>query len=185
MTSPSTPLPPAAASSLVRRHPSEVAWAFLSSPDVEGGGKIHNVKGDPGGTTKWGFAQRYNPDIDVRDLTYETAYSRFRLQYWNRGHCDELPFQVAVPFVVFAFNADFDDAIPALQRAVYTKVDGVMGPATIKAAWAMYEKYGNKLCNDVLSYQALKYATGNPKFMRGWFVRLFATRAFVERESWL
>ena len=178
-----TPLPPAAAANSQRRHPSEVAWAFLAAR--EGGGKVHTVKGDPGGTTKWGFAQRYNPDIDVHDLTFETAYLRFRKLYWNRGRCDEMPFQVALPFVVFAFNADFDDAIPALQRALYVKVDGALGPETLTAAWSAFEKQGPALIDNILSYQALKYAIGNPTFRRGWFARLFATRAFVERESWL
>ena len=178
----STPVPPIPAP---QRRPSEIAWAFLASDPIEGGGKIHTVDGDPGGTTKWGFAQTYNPDIDVRTLTYESAYRRFVEQYWNKGRCDDLPFQVALPFVVFAFNAGFDDAIPALQRAVYVKVDGIMGSETIRATWAKFEALRNDLINNVLSYQALKYAIGNPKFMRGWFVRLFAVRGFVERESWL
>ncbi len=183
-----SPVPPTAPASTdtnrVRRHPSQIAWAFVAA-GLEGGGKIHTIKGDPGGTTKWGFAQTYNPDIDVRDLTFDTAYTRFLHQYWLKGRCDQLPFQVAVPYVAFAFNSGFDDAIPALQRAVYTKVDGVMGPATVEAAWQAYEKYGNKLVSDVLSFQAMKYMTGNPKFIRGWFVRLFDVRGFVERESWL
>src|SRR5687767_14751053 len=133
-------LPAATDTNRVRRHPSEIAWALLASPEMEGGGKIHTVKGDPGGTTKWGLAQKFNPDIDVRDLTFDSAYKRFYHQYWLKGRCDQLPFQVAVPYVIFAFNAGFDDAIPALQRAVYTKVDGVMGPATVEAAWTMFEK---------------------------------------------
>ena len=39
----------------------------------EGRGKVHSVAGDPGGTTKWGIAQRYHPDMDVASLTEEKA----------------------------------------------------------------------------------------------------------------
>lgn len=178
-------LPPAAAGNLARRRPVELVWAFLASKTMEGGGKIHTVDGDPGGTTKWGFAQKFNPDIDVKLLTFDTAFTRFKERYWDKLKCDALPMQLAIPFVIFAFNAGENDAIPALQRAVYTRVDGKLGPETIAAAWAAFETNANAVIDDMLSYQAIKYATGNPKFMRGWFVRLFKTRAFVERESWL
>src|SRR5688500_7154434 len=92
-----------------------LAWAFIAQE--EGGGKTHKVEGDPGGTTKWGFAQVFNPDIDVTLLTFDEARERFIEKYWLANHCDKLPPAVGIAVADYAFNAGADDAIPDLQKA--------------------------------------------------------------------
>ena len=57
---------------------------------LEGGGKTHTVPGDPGGTTKYGFAQKYNMDIDVASLTEEQARKRMYERYWKPAGADDV-----------------------------------------------------------------------------------------------
>src|SRR5260221_10134724 len=105
--------------------PSLRAWRWIAAQ--EGGGVVHTVPGDLGGTTKWGFAQRYNPDIDVTLLNFPDAFTRFKARYWVPLMADLLPYPVALALVDYAFNTGADDSIPALQRASGASVDGAMG----------------------------------------------------------
>lgn len=161
--------------------PSLRAWRWIA--EQEGGGRIHNVPGDPGGTTKWGFAQRYNPDINVADLTFTTAYQRFLTHYWKPLYCETFPLPVALVLVNYTFNAGADDSIPALQRAAGASIDGKIGARTIHAVLTRYAHNPRRFINDFLSYQLLKYAA-SPRLEdnRGWLVRTLAVRGFVERE---
>lgn len=161
--------------------PSLRAWRWIAVQ--EGGGVVHTVPGDPGGTTKWGFAQRYNPDIDVRLLNFADAYTRFMARYWGPLRCSELPYPVALALVDYAFNAGADDSIPALQRASGASVDGRMGPRTINAANTLYTHNPRRFVDNLLSHRLLKYAE-SPRVRenRGWLVRTLALRGAVEKE---
>lgn len=57
--------------------------------DWEGRGQVHTVSGDPGGTTKWGIAQRYHPDVDVASLTEDKAREIYYREYWLKYKCDQ------------------------------------------------------------------------------------------------
>jgi len=72
--------------------------------ELEGGGRVHTVPGDPGGTTCWGFAQKFNPDIDVTTLTEETATQRALEKYWIPNGCDKAPWPLDVMIYDCAFN---------------------------------------------------------------------------------
>jgi hypothetical protein len=74
--------------------------------DLEGGGKVHTVAGDPGGTTCWGFAQKFNMDIDVTKLNEESATARALANYWIPNGCDALPF----PQDIIVFDAAFNQS---------------------------------------------------------------------------
>lgn len=159
------------------------AWNFIAQE--EGGGRIHTVAGDPGGTTKWGFAQNFNQDIDVTLLTHEEAFNRFLGQYWNALHCDKLVAPIAIALADYAFNAGADDAVPDLQRTVGARVDGVVGQRTITAVNERYNQRPARVVNDYLSYRCLKYCrTGRAENNRGWFVRVLNLRAFLAEASW-
>lgn len=161
--------------------PSLRAWRWIAIQ--EGGGTIHTVLGDPGGTTKWGFAQRYNPDIDVTTLTFAAAYTRFVSRFWLPLMASALPYPVALALVDYAFNAGPDDSIPALQRAAGAAIDGVMGGRTINAVNTVYGHNPQRFMSNLLSYRCLKYAE-SPRVRdnRGWFVRTLDLRAVVEKE---
>jgi lysozyme family protein len=111
----------------------EVFWAILQSPDFEDGAKTVNIPGDPGGVTKWGFAQNYNQDINVLDLTEDQAKERFRTHYWDAVRADELPKELAFAMADSAFHQGPPVAIKQLQRALGIKVDGIMGVETMQA----------------------------------------------------
>lgn len=168
-----TPLPP--------DPPSLRAWRWIAVQ--EGGGVVHTVPGDPGGTTKWGFAQRYNPDIDVTLLNFADAFTRFKARFWFPLMADLLPWPVALALVDFAFNAGADDSIPALQRAAGAAIDGEMGPRTVNAANTLYAHNPRRFMDNLLSYRLMKYAESpRVKDNRGWFVRTLALRGLVEKE---
>lgn len=157
-----------------------LAWGFISTE--EGGGKIHTRPGDPGGTTRWGFAQHFNQDIDVTTLTYRTAFERFVTHYWVPLQCERLPPAMGIALADYAFNAGADDAIPHLQQATGSRVDGIMGQRTVEAVVGRYAQNPGRLINDFLSYRCLKYAsTGRSDDNRGWYVRVLKLRAFVEK----
>lgn len=105
--------------------------------ELEGGDKIHDRgAADPGGVTKFGFAQQYNPDIDVRTLTDEQARARADERYWRPARCYEFPPGLALMHFDCAFNQGVGTAIRLLQAAVGVRVDGVIGPVTVQAAQA-------------------------------------------------
>lgn len=178
----SSPIPPAPPTSPLAAEPASLrAWRWIAAQ--EGGGRIHTVTGDPGGTTKWGFAQRYNQDINVADLTFASAYTRFVDRYWVPLRCSALPYPVALALADYAFNAGADDAIPALQRTSRASVDGVIGQRTINAVVSLFYHNPARFMNDFLSYRILKYAE-SPRLPanRGWLVRTLALRGAVEKE---
>jgi len=57
---------------------------------LEGGDKVHTVKGDPGGTTKYGFAQAFHK-FDVASMTEADAIQQYLIDYWIPNGCDNLP----------------------------------------------------------------------------------------------
>jgi lysozyme family protein len=49
-----------------------------------------NDPDDAGGETKWGISKRYNPDIDIKELTPEQAAEIYYEKYWTPAGCSEL-----------------------------------------------------------------------------------------------
>lgn len=82
---------------------------FFVLNNLEGGGKLVNHKSDPGGLTKWGFSQRWNPDIDVRALD-EAGASQLALErYWIPAGADDLSWPWDAVAFDCAFNFGLDD----------------------------------------------------------------------------
>lgn len=82
--------------------PFETAVAFTLREETGGDhtGALHTDPADPGGTTKWGIAQRYHPNIDVAKLTRDQAVDIYRQQYWKPAGCE---FMIP-PLAVAAFD---------------------------------------------------------------------------------
>jgi len=76
---------------------------------LEGGGRVVQSKKDPGGLTKWGFSQRWNPDIDVRSLDEEGAVARALERYWVPAGADELAWPWDAVVFDCSFNFGLDD----------------------------------------------------------------------------
>jgi lysozyme family protein len=148
----------------------EQAWAFLMRDDIEGGARISDDPDDPGGLTRWGISQRAYPDEDIRNLTEARAKELFRRDYWEPCHCDDLPAPIAIAFADSAFNQGVGTAIKLLQKSLGVKADGVIGPITRAAAnnW----NGDPEAVNQFLSHRLLRYANGQTKYRRGWFLRV-------------
>ncbi len=124
----------------------ELGLAFEMLMRLEGGGLVHNVEGDPGGTTKWGITQRDHSDMDIAGLTREDALALYCLEYWVPLGLDDIHSQdVAGEIFEFAVNAGFKPSVRAAQLAANyvlslfphgatprtrLVVDGRMGPKT-------------------------------------------------------
>lgn len=97
-------------------------------------GALHAHPSDPGGVTKWGIAQRYHPDVDVKKLTRADAAGIYHREYWAACRCDELPWPIALYLFDCAVNPGAATARRMLQQALDVAIDGVIGPLTLAAA---------------------------------------------------
>ena len=123
---------------------------------LEKEGGYVNDPTDLGGETKYGITKRFYPDIDIKNLTEEQAKEIYRRDYWDKNRVDELPEQLRHIFFDMCVNQGRGTAVKVLQRAANAKgaklkVDGGMGPATLKAVQ-------NVEHDRVKSYRVLHYA---------------------------
>ena len=146
--------------------------------DSEGG--YVNDPDDPGGETNYGISKRSYPDVDIAALTEAHAIAIYRRDYWDAGRCEELPPTVAA----FLFDALVQHrpgaAKKLLQHALNVEADGIIGPATIRAA---HEASGNSLIPDLFARRLDMYADiavgSRAKFRLGWFRRMCRLQRFI------
>jgi len=108
----------------------DYALAFVLGQE----GGYSNNPNDPGGETNFGISKRAYPDLDIASLTHEQAAAIYRRDYWERIKGDELPYAIALITFDSAVNCGVDRAVRWLQQATGAKQDGIIGPATIRAA---------------------------------------------------
>lgn len=114
----------------------------LAAVLVHEGGYVNDSR-DPGGATNQGVTQavydswRHSQALPLQSVrfiqTRETA-AIYRLLYWARCRCDDLPAGVDYATFDFSVNSGVNRAARYLQRAVGVPEDGQIGPATIAAA---------------------------------------------------
>lgn len=170
--------------------------AFEILMRLEGGGVLHTVKGDPGGTTKWGISQRAHPEVDIAGLTREAAIDIYNSAYWQPLGLSLLASQViAGEIFEFAVNAGFRPAVKAAQSAANyvlslfphgatprlgLAVDGQMGPQTRNALNILSSRrIAEALLVDRFNLNQLKHYRGlRPdlvdRFFLGWTRRVIA-----------
>lgn len=122
--------------------------AFDFAMRFEGGGKVHTVEGDPGGTTKWGISKRANPYLDIPNLSRDDAIKVYRERYWNPRRLGDLKSQeIANEIFEFSINVDpawenggratraaqrtINEVFEAMDKPIVVPVDGRMGPETV------------------------------------------------------
>lgn len=157
---------------------------------IEGGEA--NVKGDPGGHTKYGITQATltrvstqallkNLPANVADLTPEQAALVYKTTDWATIRGDELPPTLAPLVLNAAVNMGESRAIKLLQTAVGVKDDGNFGPGTMYAVRTWRSRYmpDQSLAEEFAAHVACRYAFIDNKnaalsqFELGWFRRLF------------
>jgi len=143
--------------------------------DHEGG--YVNDPVDPGKETKYGISQKFNPKIDIKNLTVDQAKEIYYKKYWTPNKCDQLPSHLRHFYFDTCVNQGAIKAIKILQRAVNNKsltiikVDGKIGPKTIAASQDLE-------LDRAKAYRIKAYIhtiTFNPrleKYFYGWFRRV-------------
>jgi len=138
----------------------------------EGGAAITDDPNDPGGLTKYGISQRSFPDLDIRALSEGEAVMIYKVRYWDKCRCSELPGDLAIIVFDAAVNQGPMAAAKTLQQALGVNVDGIIGPATIAAAC----RAGRSALSELVARRMVMYGL-NPNFTRyglGWSRRLSA-----------
>jgi hypothetical protein len=92
--------------------------------------RSENVAKDPGGLTKWGIDKKSHPNVDIENLTQEQATEIYRKEYWERHHCDKLPWPLSAVHFDNCVNTGAGRAVKLLQRVCGAQDDGVWGPNT-------------------------------------------------------
>ncbi len=94
---------------------------------------------DKGGPTKYGISQRWNPDVNVRELSRGQAIEIYWKRYWRGRRYETLPDGIAIKVFDLAVNLGHKTAVTCLQRALLAcgmrvAIDGHLGPQTSGAA---------------------------------------------------
>lgn len=92
-----------------------------------------NIPSDRGGETKYGIAQKPNPEISVRDLNLEAAMDVYFHKYWLRSACDRLPYPLTIIHFDGCVNHGVGRGCRILQQALGVDDDGVIGRQTLEA----------------------------------------------------
>ncbi len=138
-----------------------------------------NVPGDRGGLTKFGIDQRSHPGVNIRALDFNGAREIYRMDYWGRCRCDELPAGYDIAVFDTAVNCGCGTAALLLQRALNRagaalKEDGFIGPRTLRIA----EESGARGMEWFIELREERYraiADNNAsqhKFLNGWLDRV-------------
>jgi lysozyme family protein len=143
--------------------------AFKKLLQFEGGYVDH--KYDPGGETNMGISKRSYPDEDIHELTLERAREIYHRDFWVPAQCDNMPDDLRFQLFDFSVHSGVRQAIKCLQRAVGVRDDGVIGPVTMKAVYAMPPSQINARFNGHRLTLLADLKTW-PAFSRGWVKRI-------------
>jgi len=143
------------------------------------GGYVDNPR-DPGGATNQGVTQgTYNAYRkrtgrayqSVRKLTAMERDTIYRLQYWDKLACDDLPSGVDYAVYDFGVNSGVNRSAKYLQKIVGVKQDGIIGLQTLAAVEAMTaQEVVERLCGDRMAF--LRKLRHWPTFKNGWTRRV-------------
>lgn len=130
------------------------------------------------GETNFGLVKADHPTLDLKGLTAESAVAVYKSEYWDQSSCDELPPMTAVVMFDCAIDQGVVIAARLLQSALGVKVDGVIGPKTLKAA---AKKDDDELSEALLAWRLHRYAHSPQSInhMRDWSRRMIALHRFL------
>ncbi len=87
--------------------------------------------------TKYGIAANSYPNEDIKNLTLARAKQIYKRDYWDKVWGDKLPAALAFHVFDMAVNSGISRGVKLLQKTVGSAQDGIMGPATLRAAQSM------------------------------------------------
>jgi lysozyme family protein len=137
------------------------------------GGYVFNSE-DPGGETKFGISKRVYPDLDIKNLTVETATQLYKRDYWDKIKAEELPEKLRLIMFDCAVNQGVKKAIKILQGSLGVPQDGILGPVTFLS---LQEHPVGAVFQDVAKARLHHYAELPhwKSFGKGWAKRLLET----------
>ncbi len=113
-------------------------------------------------------------------INKDEALELYKLLYWSRAGCHEMPDRLAIAHFDWAVNHGVGGAVGDLQRCVGTFADGGYGPLTSAAIKAYLEAHGeDALLTAYLSRRENFYARGPVRYRQGWMNRLGALREYL------
>lgn len=126
---------------------------------------------DSGGYTCYGFAQRYNPDIDVRNLTRAGAEDRTYTRYYTANGIEKLPDSIRGDVLRGVFGSGIY-GVQQLQKVlnVPTTRDGKVSDALVRAAMEYEGDLHNAYWDNMQQYYR-NLVQRRPKdkvFLKGW-----------------
>lgn len=137
---------------------------------VDEEGKINDTPGDPGGLTKYGIAQNYNPDVDVKNLTLDGALAIYKAGYWRfDGVKDQ---RLANLLFSEAINLGLETAVKLFQESMGWTGDGIFGYVTTAGANTKRMPIPDYVAVLTKYYYTRKDA---PEFFPGWMKRVAQT----------
>jgi lysozyme family protein len=132
-----------------------------------------NVSGDAGGETKFGICKRSYPNLDIKNLTVDSAINIYRADYWQPW-MDTLSKRVAAKVFDICVNCGVSTGAKILQMAAGVEVDGQVGIKTISACNMMaQEDLLQKVCDEQMDYynRIVARKPSQLKFIKGWSTR--------------
>ena len=145
------------------------------------GGYVNNPK-DPGGETNWGISKRSYPNVDIKNLTRDSAAIMYFNDFWRP--LDDVNSAIKYQVFDFAVNGGLTVAIRKLQAAIGVADDGHWGPISSKTCAKMD-------VNDVLmlyNAQRLKFYTSLSAekwnvFGKGWVNRVAGNLEYAAQDN--
>lgn len=80
--------------------------------NLEGNDAYTADPSDPGGETKYGICKKYNPTVDIKNLTLEQAKEIYYKNYWVPAGCDDVPFPMDLCLFDSQVNPQNDPNLP-------------------------------------------------------------------------
>ncbi|MEG0299328.1 MAG: glycosyl hydrolase 108 family protein [Aurantimicrobium sp.] len=159
---------------------------------------------DPGGATKYGVSLKWLKDlarqgeqvdfngdgeITVKDIQLVSPFAAakmFKKEFWDRGQLDKFPNRLALSVFDMAVNCGYPRAYKQLQKGLNLwngaelRVDGVIGPKTLQAIFALeaptMSKFVDYYDNERRAFYK-RLVIDKPelgKFLKGWLNRVSA-----------
>lgn len=136
---------------------------------------------DAGGETNFGISKRSYPNIDIKNLTRETAIAIYYADYWLKPKINELPDWLSGKVFDMGVNMGTYRAVQIMQKccnyylAMPLVTDGVIGPHTVAATTNITDTRAfMQYYRDSLSEYYAELAQLHPvmqKYLRGWLRR--------------
>ena len=151
----------------------------------EGGSTLTDDPNDPGGKTKFGFAQKYHKDKDVTKLTKEDAYQAANAEYWQQ--LDDKDKTYSGLQRIFNSPKIYKDTkgaenVPKAQMLEY--IDRIeKNPSKSKYANGWFNRAAGKLPGEVYAAGKTDIRNKSPEELRKLVDELYPTTTKQEQES--